>query len=195
VFVRRLASWLKKSGKVASPEWLQYVKTGFFKELPPQNPDWFYTRMAAVARRVYMRCPTGVGALARRFGGKNKRRGVRPNHTGTGSRKIIRHSLQELEKLGFMKKKAHKGRKLTRNGRSFMDEFSGRVRRSAMVTEYYKRKLKAEKVKRKQGKRAINPEAGGATQTAGADTQAHYEEMEQPHTMDTQEPENEEFFK
>ncbi|ETO08278.1 hypothetical protein RFI_29107, partial [Reticulomyxa filosa] len=44
-FVRRLASWLKKSGKVATPAWLDYVKTGHFKEFSPQNPDWYYTRM------------------------------------------------------------------------------------------------------------------------------------------------------
>ena len=45
---------------------------------------------ASLLRRVYTRCPSGVGALARRYGSKNKRRGVRPNHTAQGGRKIIR---------------------------------------------------------------------------------------------------------
>ena len=46
--------------------------------------------IASILRRVYTRCPSGVGALSRRFGTKNKRRGVRPNHTAKGSRKHIR---------------------------------------------------------------------------------------------------------
>ncbi|ETO05020.1 ribosomal protein S19, component of cytosolic 80S ribosome and 40S small subunit [Reticulomyxa filosa] len=119
-------------------------------------------QIAAVARRVYMRCPSGVGALSRRFGGKNKRRGVRPNHTAKGSRKIIRHSLKEWEKMGFVKK-AYKGRKLTANGRLFMDEFSGRVRRSRMVTDYYNRKAKFEKQKRKKERREAAAAAGQTT--------------------------------
>ena len=37
-----------------------------------------------------MRCPSGVGAVARRYGGRNSRRGVRPAKTAQGARKIIR---------------------------------------------------------------------------------------------------------
>ena len=42
--------------------------------------------IAAVMRRVYMREPSGTGGLARRFGGRNRRRGVRPNHCASGAR-------------------------------------------------------------------------------------------------------------
>jgi len=139
LFVRKLGIYLKKIGKVAVPEWVDCVKTGYHKELPPNNPDWLFTRIAAVVRRLYMRNPSGVGGLARRFGGRNCRRGVRPEHTARGSRKIIRYSLQQLEKLGWIRK-AQRGRKLTRKGKLFMDDFSGRVRRSRMTTEYYKKK-------------------------------------------------------
>ena len=37
-----------------------------------------------------MRCPSGVGAVSRRYGGRNSRRGVRPAKTAQGARKIIR---------------------------------------------------------------------------------------------------------
>eukprot|EP01084_Bolivina_argentea_P204159 348600_1 len=152
VFVRRLAHYLKKSKKVDLPEWVDYVKTGYAKELPPNTQDWLYIRMAAVLRRVYMRCPSGVGALARRFGTKNKSRGVRPNHTARGGRKIIRYSLQQFEKLGWVRK-AERGRKLTAAGKMFMDEFSGRIKRSPMVTNYWRRRQKQERLKRKLERR------------------------------------------
>ena len=45
VFVRRLAHYLKKSKKVDLPEWVDYVKTGYAKELPPNTQDWLYIRM------------------------------------------------------------------------------------------------------------------------------------------------------
>ena len=45
VFVRRLGHYLKKQGKLDLPEWVDCVKTGYFKELPPNNPDWLYYRM------------------------------------------------------------------------------------------------------------------------------------------------------
>eukprot|EP01084_Bolivina_argentea_P253101 425042_1 len=157
VFVRRLAHYLKKSKKVDIPEWVDCVKTGFAKELPPNTQDWLYIRMAAIIRRVYTRCPSGVGALSRRFGTKNKRRGVRPNHTATGGKKIIRYSLQQFEKLGWIRK-AERGRKLTFAGKNFLDSFSGRIKRSPMVTDYWRRRQKQERLKRKLERRK---QAGG----------------------------------
>mmetsp|Transcript_17508 Transcript_17508/g.27435 ORF Transcript_17508/g.27435 Transcript_17508/m.27435 type:complete len:216 (-) Transcript_17508:172-819(-) len=174
VFVRRLGHYLKKSKKVELPEWVDFVKTGYSKELPPNTQDWLYIRMASIIRRVYMRCPSGVGALARRYGSRNRRRGVRPAKTAQGSRKLIRYSLQQFEKLGWIRK-AERGRKLTRAGKLFMDEFSGRVKRSPMVTAYWRRRQKQERLARKLQKRkedVAGDTAGGddAEQvTAGAD--------------------------
>jgi len=157
------------------PEWVDVVKTGCFKELPPNHMDWLYQRMAAVIRRVYMREPSGVGALARRFGGKNKRRGVRPNKTGKGSRKIIRHCLQTFEKLHWMEK-AERGRKMTRQGKVFMDEFSLRIRRSPMVTAYWKRRAMKLRLKKKlQRKRKIEKAMARAAAKEAAATAGNEE--------------------
>jgi small subunit ribosomal protein S19e len=168
VFVRRFGHYLKKSGKIDVPTWADCVKTGYAKELPPNTPDWLYIRMASIIRRVYMRCPSGVGGLARRYGSKNRRRGVRPAHTAQGSRKLIRYSLQQFEKLGWVRK-AERGRKLTRRGKQFLDQFSGRVRRSPMVQDYWKRRQKQEKLKRKL-ERQTKRQAQATT--AGDDDQA-----------------------
>lgn len=45
-------------------------QTARFKELAPYDDDWFYTRVSAVARHIYMRSPVGVGAVQKMFGGK-----------------------------------------------------------------------------------------------------------------------------
>lgn len=46
------------------------LQTARFKELAPYDDDWFYTRVASVARHLYMRSPVGVGAVTKIFGGK-----------------------------------------------------------------------------------------------------------------------------
>lgn len=46
------------------------LQTAKFKELAPYDDDWYYTRVAAVARHIYMRSPVGVGSVQKMFGGK-----------------------------------------------------------------------------------------------------------------------------
>lgn len=48
------------------------LQTARFKELAPYDEDWFYTRVASVARHLYMRSPVGVGAVTKIFGGKQR---------------------------------------------------------------------------------------------------------------------------
>lgn len=43
-FVKALAAFFKKSGKLKVPDWVDVVKTGKHKELGPVDPDWYYTR-------------------------------------------------------------------------------------------------------------------------------------------------------
>merc|ERR1711916_276696 len=94
---------LSKSKNVEVPEWASYVKTGAFKELGPQEDDWYFTRMAAVARQVFVRGATGVGMFKRIYGGTLKR-GSRPTHNTTGSGAIARSCLNNLEKLGYLER-------------------------------------------------------------------------------------------
>merc|ERR1712093_860163 len=50
-FVVELAKYLKRSGKIVLPKYVDYVKTGVAKELAPYNPDWFYIRAAPTCAR------------------------------------------------------------------------------------------------------------------------------------------------
>merc|ERR1712137_784255 len=64
-FVRALAAFFKKSGKVKQPEWADLVKTAVFKELAPFDEDWFLIRMASMARHIYIRSSIGVKTAKR----------------------------------------------------------------------------------------------------------------------------------
>ena len=64
------------------PKWADIVKTGCHKELAPYDQDWYYTRAAAIARKIYLQPGLGVGALKRKFGG-SKNRGTRTYTFGT----------------------------------------------------------------------------------------------------------------
>ena len=59
-FVKVVANFLKKSGKVKVPDYADLVKMGVGKELAPVDPDWYFTRTASVARRLYIRSPAGM---------------------------------------------------------------------------------------------------------------------------------------
>ncbi|MDN8787942.1 RPS19 isoform 2, partial [Pan troglodytes] len=62
-FVRALAAFLKKSGKLKVPEWVDTVKLAKHKELAPYDENWFYTRAASTARHLYLRGGAGVGSM------------------------------------------------------------------------------------------------------------------------------------
>ena len=64
---------------------------------------------ASLLRKIYMKQGIGVGAFTRQYGGRNKRKGVVPEHFSRASAGLIRHILIQLESLGLVEK--HDGRK------------------------------------------------------------------------------------
>merc|ERR1739838_805460 len=123
---REFRKFLLKSGKVKSPEWVSLVKTGKFKELPPSDPNWFYMRVASVARHLYIRPHAGVGAFTKIHGGR-ERRGTRPSHFCTGSGSIARKALQTLEALKLVEKSPEGGRMLTSAGQRDLDRIASQI--------------------------------------------------------------------
>merc|ERR1712002_660869 len=111
---------------VQQPDYVSLVKTGKYKELPPCDPNWFFTRVASVARHIYFRSPVGVGALTKVFGGR-ERRGVKPSHFCTGSGSIARRALQTLEALKYVEKSADGGRVLTSIGQRNLDRIAAQI--------------------------------------------------------------------
>mmetsp|Transcript_28299 Transcript_28299/g.28593 ORF Transcript_28299/g.28593 Transcript_28299/m.28593 type:complete len:149 (-) Transcript_28299:39-485(-) len=119
-FIAAYAAHLKKVGAIEVPKYVDYVKTGPRKELAPYDPDWYYVRVASLARRVYCRGGSGVGAYAKVYGG-TKDNGSAPCHFKRASRSIIRHALQQLEKIGVVEQDANGGRRISRKGQAEMD--------------------------------------------------------------------------
>merc|ERR1712168_447892 len=125
-FVVAFAAHLKKSNKLKVPEFVEIVKTSKAKEIGPTDADWFYTRAAAVARHVYLRPNTGVGAI-RKVYGSAKNNGTRPSHFVRGSASVARKVLQSLEGIKMVSRDANGGRTLTSTGRRDMDRIAGQV--------------------------------------------------------------------
>lgn len=120
--IKKAALELKKQIKM--PEWALFVKTGTSKERHPVDKDWWYVRAASVLRKIYLKGPIGVSKLRKEYGGK-KNRGYKPEKFYKASGKILRIILQQLEKLEYVKfeeKKVHKGRIITKQGKSFLDK-------------------------------------------------------------------------
>ncbi|XP_041535572.1 40S ribosomal protein S19-like isoform X2 [Microtus oregoni] len=67
-FVRALAAFLKKSGKLKVPEWVDTVELAKHEELAPYDENWFHTRAASTARHLYLRGGPGRGPQANTSG-------------------------------------------------------------------------------------------------------------------------------
>eukprot|EP00002_Diphylleia_rotans_P006780 TRINITY_DN16185_c0_g1_i1.p3 TRINITY_DN16185_c0_g1~~TRINITY_DN16185_c0_g1_i1.p3 ORF type:complete len:145 (-),score=23.43 TRINITY_DN16185_c0_g1_i1:37-471(-) len=126
-FVKAYAAHLKREGKLVLPAWVDLVKTSSAHELAPYDADWFYVRAAALARRVYLRQGTGVGAFRKVYGG-NKNNGSCPSHFRAASGSVIRNALQQLEALGVVEKLPTGGRRITSAGQRALDQVASQVR-------------------------------------------------------------------
>jgi small subunit ribosomal protein S19e len=118
-FIRALAEELKTMPEITPPDWAPFVKAGAHKEMPPEDPEWWFVRVASIMRRVYIDGPIGVERMRTFYGGK-KDRGSRPSRFRKGSGSILRKSLQQLEAAGFITHDKT-GRKISPKGMSFMD--------------------------------------------------------------------------
>lgn len=118
--IARLTQELKKTGDVKPAEWSRFVKSGAHRTRPPQQDDFWYTRSAAVLRRIYLDGPVGVQRL-RTFYGTRKKRGHAPPRRKSAGGSMIRKILQQLEAAGYVQKDKKGGRKITAKGRKFLD--------------------------------------------------------------------------
>ena len=88
---------------IKAPEWSKFVKTSPGSERPPVSPDWWYVRAASIMRKIYTLEPIGVSKLKRLYT-KRKNRGHAPEKTVSGSGKIVRVILQQLEEVELLQK-------------------------------------------------------------------------------------------
>ena len=120
-----LAEALKKIEEFQVPEWVIFVKSSAHKARPIAEPDFWYKRAASILRQLYIRNIVGVGRLRTRYGGR-KNRGSKPAEFRKSGGKIIRTILKQAESASLVEKSKEKraGRKLTENGRKFLEELA-----------------------------------------------------------------------
>ena len=123
--IEALAETLADEDAIEEPEWIEFVKTGHDRELPPEQEEFWARRSASLLRKVAIDGPVGVGALKTEYGtakqGSNRYR-VRPRHKTEGSGSIIRTALQQLEEAGYVEIAEGEGRQVTSEGHSLLDE-------------------------------------------------------------------------
>jgi len=156
--IRRVAEELKTRKEIVPPAWAAFAKTGVHKEMPPEDPDWWFIRAAAVLRRVYVDGPLGVERM-RSFYGGNKNRGSKPNAFRKGSGSILRKSLQQLEAAGLV---IHDktGRRVSPAGMSFLDNLSQEVSKNPPAPVPKRVKPVVEEPKKADGKKGAKAKGG-----------------------------------
>jgi len=132
-FVKAFAAFLKKSGKLKVPEWVDLVKTSKAKELAPYDEDWFYIRCAAIARHMYIRSPIGSTTCTKIFGTR-KSNGSSPSHFCRSSGSVARKALQALEGIKLVEKVPEgTGRRLTSQGRRDLDRIAVQIKPKKLI--------------------------------------------------------------
>lgn len=122
----KLGEELKAIEEIQAPDWSHFVKTGSFKERPPDQSDWWYLRAGSILRRVFEQGPIGVSKLRSLYGGRENR-GSSPEKSRKGSGKIIRTILQQLEDVELVTKTEDKGRKISPGGMALLDQISDQI--------------------------------------------------------------------
>ena len=170
--VEELAQKIRQLPEVSAPEWSRWVKTGPQAERMPDNPDWWYVRCASILRRVAKQGPIGVGKL-RKWYGRKKNRGSRPERHVDAGGAIIRNALQQLEAAGLVKKKGEKeGRVMTPKGISLLDATSAK-----MVPRREKKVVKKKPAKKAPKKAPKKAEKVGKAEKEEAPKKADKEEV------------------
>lgn len=123
LLIERLKDRLQADGKIKPPVWAAFARTGVHTEKAPTQSDWWYRRVAAVLRKVYLHGPVGTTRLAAEFGGRRDD-GSAPYHPRRGSRSIAREAMQQLESSGLVSKTDKKGRTISAQGRKLLDSLS-----------------------------------------------------------------------
>ena len=125
--IERIAKHLRENvDAVAPPSWTIAAKTGTHVGKQPQKPDWWYTRCAAILRKIYLHGPVGIERLRAEYGG-GKRHGSMPRHASKAGGSTVRKAMQQLEAAGLIEPAKPHGRRLSKEGRNLLQELAEEV--------------------------------------------------------------------
>ncbi|KAG5513644.1 hypothetical protein PMAC_000682 [Pneumocystis sp. 'macacae'] len=141
LFIRCYARFLKQSGKLTIPNWVDVVKTGHTREMAPYDPDWYSVsnQFAAFNEAYWSGCtlealwwikkPWLKCAYMRSRHAYNDSVGMQKMfcvHTMCVRQltSIQRKALQSLEALGVLEKDSRGGRHITQQGQRDLDHIA-----------------------------------------------------------------------
>ena len=124
--ILRTAQKLKENPNIVPPECEDSGKTGRHTERAPSQVDGWYTRCAAIMRKIYVKGPMGTSRLAAEYGGYADK-GSMPNRAVKGSRNIARKCMMQLEAAGYLVSKDKEGRAISPAGQSLLDNTAKEV--------------------------------------------------------------------
>ncbi|MFW9778301.1 MAG: 30S ribosomal protein S19e [Candidatus Heimdallarchaeota archaeon] len=139
LLIEAMSAELKQNQDVFKPpEWAPFVKLSVARQNAPENRgDWWYSRVASVLRKIYLHEPIGVLHLRKMYGSR-RNRGSKPERTFSGSGAVVRHAIHQLEKAGYVTTRAgYKGRVMSPEGRSFVDNIAFQVKKQIPELEKY----------------------------------------------------------
>jgi small subunit ribosomal protein S19e len=128
--IEATAAELADEDAIEAPDWVEFAKTGTSRELPPEQDDFWQRRAASLLRKVAVDGPVGVNSLRTEYGdakGGSNRYQVRPPQKSQASGNVIRTALQQLEEVGYIEAAGGEGRRISSEGRAFLDELAGDV--------------------------------------------------------------------
>lgn len=126
LFITTYANYLKNSGQVQLPSWVDITKSGSHKMFSPADPNWIFFRLASLVRRIYVNGGQGIGSFRKIYGGK-KKRGSKPSQKKNSGGKIIRLALNELERLKIIEKNSNGNRYISKKARKDIDIRSKKI--------------------------------------------------------------------
>ncbi len=126
ILIKRISEHLHKVPQISAPSWTLFVKTGSHTERQPHDKDWWYTRCAALLRKVYVKGPIGLSDLRSMYGGNTRFGGGGTHHRIAGG-SSIRKALIQLENADLVLKKQGKGRFISNKGKSLLDRTSTEI--------------------------------------------------------------------
>lgn len=98
--IEAIKETLKAKTDITLPENSDLIKTSHGKEFSPEDPNWFFVRMASIVRTVMCKGSVSLKTLGRKHSCR-KNGGVRPSRHARASSFVNESAVEQLVKIGW----------------------------------------------------------------------------------------------
>lgn len=123
--IEAIKETLKSKNDIKLPENYDLIKTSHGKQYSPEDPNWFYVRMASIVRTVMCKGSVSLKTLARKHSCR-KNGGVRPSRYAKASDFVNASAVEQLIKIGWFNFQS-KNDILTSNAKEVLGEIIEKI--------------------------------------------------------------------